>query len=232
LNGDLKNDVVVANSGTDPNYIGSVSVLLGNGDGSLGTETAYGTGNAPASVAIRDLNGDGKPDLVTANRYGTFPQFAGSVSVLPGYGDGTFGGKTDYVAGSGSRSVAVSDLNGDFRLDLATADSEDNTASVLLNIGTPPLSVGPSSVGLKLRGPVPNPARDLSVSFSLPDAMPATLVVYDTSGREVGRREVGSFGAGPHVAEIGAPGKLAPGVYLVNLIRGNERRVTRAVVIR
>ena len=75
-------------------------------------------------------------------------------------------------------------------------------------------------------------ARDLSVSFTLPGAGLATLVVYDVSGREVSRREVGSLGAGRHVVTLGAPGRLAPGIYLVHLIQGERRLVTRAVVIR
>src|SRR5205809_482726 len=53
---------------------------------------SFDTGNLPLSVAIGDLNGDGKPDLATANN---------TVSVLLGNGDGSFGMKTDYGTGSG-----------------------------------------------------------------------------------------------------------------------------------
>jgi FG-GAP-like repeat/PASTA domain len=48
----------------DPN---TVSVLPNKGDGSFGTRFNYRTGKGPAAMAIGDLNGDGKPDLVTAN---------------------------------------------------------------------------------------------------------------------------------------------------------------------
>ena len=61
-----------------------VSVLLGNGDGTFRPPTQdFATDACPVSVAVADLNGDGKPDLVTANDYGV-------VSVLLGNGDGTF----------------------------------------------------------------------------------------------------------------------------------------------
>ena len=78
LNGDDKPDLAVANS-----YPNTVSVLLGNGDGSFTVKTDYGTGIYPSSVAIGDLNGDGKPDLAAANRH------SNTVSVLLGSGDGS-----------------------------------------------------------------------------------------------------------------------------------------------
>jgi hypothetical protein len=60
---------------------------------------------------------------------------SGTVSVLLGNGDGSFGLKTDYGAGAGSTCVAVGDLNGDGRPDLAVANYFSNTVSVLLNTG-------------------------------------------------------------------------------------------------
>ena len=52
---------------------------------------------------------------------------------------------------------------------------------------------------------------------------PAKLAVYDVSGRVMSRREVGSLGAGRHVVSIGAPGTLAPGVYVVRLAQGDRK---------
>ena len=109
LNGDGKPDLVVANYNSS-----TVSVLLGNGDGTFGPKTDYGTGSYPQSVAIGDLNGDGKPDLVTAN----YNYNSGTVSVLLGNGDGTFGPRTDYATGFDPHSVAIGDLSGDGKPDL------------------------------------------------------------------------------------------------------------------
>ena len=66
----------------------TVSVLLGNGDGSFQSAVNYGAGDGPWSVAIDDLNGDGDPDLAVANAGGVGP--TGTVSVLLGNGDGSF----------------------------------------------------------------------------------------------------------------------------------------------
>ncbi len=113
LNADGRPDLAVANYSSN-----SVSVLLGNGDGTFGAKTDFGTGRNPASVAIADLNADGRPDLAVANA-----NSAPAVSVLLGNGNGTFGAKTDFGTGSYPFSVAIADLNADGRPDLAVANA-------------------------------------------------------------------------------------------------------------
>ena len=83
---------------------------------------------SPQSVAIGDLNGDRKPDLVTANHG------AGNVSVFLNRGDGRFHAPLDYRAKGEPLSVAIGDLTGDGKPDLATADAE-TSVSVLVNKG-------------------------------------------------------------------------------------------------
>jgi hypothetical protein len=137
LNGDGKLDLATANEyNPDAN---TVSVLLNRGDGSFQARRDYATGRSPSSVAIGDLNGDGKLDLATAN------ELAHTVSVLLNRGDGSFQAKLDSPAGYGGPglgpySLAIGDLNGDRRPDLATTNpgpEEDpgKTISVLLNRG-------------------------------------------------------------------------------------------------
>jgi hypothetical protein len=94
LDGDSVPDLVTAN------FLGDdVSVLLGNGDGSFQSATAFAVGEVPSSVAMADLDGDMIPDLVTANR------FSGDVSVLLGNGDGTFQSAAPVAVGDGPASV-------------------------------------------------------------------------------------------------------------------------------
>ncbi len=111
VNGDGKPDLLVANycasgnSCTNTNFAGVVGVLLGNGDGTFQTAVLYGSGGYYGeSVAVADVNGDGKPDLVVANRCasaggGGCTNSAGVVGVLLGNGDGTF--QTAVTYGSG-----------------------------------------------------------------------------------------------------------------------------------
>lgn len=85
FNGDGIQDLTVANTGTGPTYAdSSVSVLLGNGDGTFQPAQNFTTGKGPQAVAVGDFNGDGILDLATANLPGN------NVSVLLGNGDGTF----------------------------------------------------------------------------------------------------------------------------------------------
>ena len=122
VNGDGKPDLATANFSAN-----TVSVLLGNGDGTFQANVDYPTAIQPQAVAIGDVSGDGKPDLVTAD-YG-----AGKVSVLLGNGDGTFQAKVDYVAGTSLYSIAIGDVSGDGKPDVVTSGL--NGVSVLLGNG-------------------------------------------------------------------------------------------------
>ena len=87
LDGDGKPDLVVTNfCGTDATCSsnGTVSVLLAVGDGTYKFAASYPLGAGPLSVALADVNGDKKLDLIAVNRGDK------SVSVLLGNGDGTF----------------------------------------------------------------------------------------------------------------------------------------------
>ncbi len=124
FNGDGILDLAVANwSGN------TVSVLLGNSDGTFQTQVSYATDTSPCSLAVGDFNGDGKLDLALANTN------SNTVSVLLGNGDGTFQAQVAYATGSTPQWVAVADFNGDGKPDLAVANNLDNTVSALLGNG-------------------------------------------------------------------------------------------------
>ena len=106
---------------------GVVGVLLGNGDGTFQPAVTYDSGGyGPASLAVGDMNGDGKLDLVVANGCGGAASCDGAVAVLLGNGDGTFKAPTIYgsVMG-GAVSVALADVNADGKLDALVSYSID-----------------------------------------------------------------------------------------------------------
>jgi hypothetical protein len=127
LNGDGRPDLVTANSGSAPTYHPTISLLLGNGDGTFAPTTDLSPGGIPGSVTIADLNEDGKPDLVIA--------FLGIPAVFLGNGDGTFGPRIDLGTHHGTTFVAVADLNGDGKLDLASVGNYYGSISIQLGNG-------------------------------------------------------------------------------------------------
>src|SRR5207244_170070 len=72
-------------------------------------------GTNPIFVAVSDLNGDGKPDMVVANAN------SNDISVFLGNGDGTFRPRGRYSVTAGPKSVVLADFNGDGNLDIAVA---------------------------------------------------------------------------------------------------------------
>jgi hypothetical protein len=128
LNGDGKADLIA------PDYYNHVDVFLGNGDGTFQSVKTFAVGDLPSAVAVGDFNGDGIPDIVSGNSGAPF-DYASSVSVLLGNGDGTFQPAKNYSTTFGTNGVAVGDLNNDGILDLVSADSLAHGVSVLLGNG-------------------------------------------------------------------------------------------------
>lgn len=126
LDGDGKIDLAVANFDSD-----DVSIFWGNGDGSYsapGVPLSVGAAisESPVAIVIADVNGDGKPDILTANEAGN------TVSVLLNLGQRQFGAAIETPTGNMPEDLVVADFNGDKVFDVATPNYLDDTVTVLL----------------------------------------------------------------------------------------------------
>ncbi|CAF0980985.1 unnamed protein product [Rotaria sordida] len=129
VNGDTHLDIIVLNY-----FSHNVGVFFNTGTGTFGAQMTYSTGSNsyPYSVAVVDVNGDSKIDIIVANSN------AANIGVLLNTGIGTFVAQVSYTTGTSSYpySVAVADVNGDSKVDIIVANANADNVGVLLNTGT------------------------------------------------------------------------------------------------
>lgn len=108
------------------------SIMRGNGDATLAApvEIPLSFGVQPLDVAATDLDADDDRDLVVAYR-----GFRNEILVLRNRGDGSFVAQPAISVGQRPTSIAIADLTGDGRPDLAVANGESGSVSVLRNTG-------------------------------------------------------------------------------------------------
>ena len=119
VTGDGVPDIVTTESGSYPDYEGTVNVLTGDGTGGFAPQMRFPVGNWPLSVALGDVTGDGMPDIVTADN-GLSPDFMGTVNVLAGDGTGGFAPQARFPVGKRPACVALGDVTGDGVPDIVT----------------------------------------------------------------------------------------------------------------
>jgi hypothetical protein len=106
-----------------------IIVLTNKGGGRFRAERRFATAAQPEAVAIGQLNGDKKPDLVAVSHDDD------AVSVLLNKGGGRYAAKVNYRTGAGPGSIAIGDVTGNDKPDLVTPNENANTVSLLVNKG-------------------------------------------------------------------------------------------------
>ena len=210
FNGDGIADLAITNF-IEVSGAGTISVLLGNGDGTFQALVSYGVGAFPAGIAVADFNGDGIADLaVTNSGNGT----GNTVGVLLGNGDGTFQQQQTYTTGTNPYGIAVGDFNGDGIVDLAVTNSNDDTVGVLLGNGDGTFQpqqtylTGATPVGIAVADLNGDGTADLAVSNN--NANPPTVGVLLGNGNGTFQQQqtytVGSSPIGIAAADFNGDG--------------------------
>ena len=233
FNGDGFADLAVVNYND-----ATVSVLLGNGDGSFSPQALYATGTHPLAIATTDLNADGNPDLVVVN------QGANTVSILLGSGNGAFLSQVAYAVGHTPAWVVAGDFNDDGRMDLAVTNGKDNNLSILLGKGdgtfqsqtTYATSLSPS--GLAVGDFNGDGQLDLAATVINSNAVSILLGRGDGSFGTHAEYATGVYPYSVATADLNADGKLdlavanqdATGAGTVSVLLGNGNGTFRAPV--
>ena len=136
IDGDGKLDIIVANFDTTTARKSTISVFRNTstvGNISFATRVNDSVGVSPAGLAVADIDGDGKPDIVTANEVSGDISFIRNTSTP---GNITFGTTSTTVRGGLPHTVAIGDLDGDGKPDIAVTNTDIREISVYPNKST------------------------------------------------------------------------------------------------
>lgn len=185
VDGDGKPDMVVANFNA-----GTISVLRNiSTSGTITTasfaeKVDFAVGSTPSIIAIGDLDGDGRPDLVVGYRFSQNISVLRNTSTPGSITSSSFAPKVDFITGEVTLSVAIGDVDVDGKPEIVVANLDANSLSIFRNTSTPG-SIDASSFAGKVD--LPSSTNPSSVAIGdldgdgKPDLVTANLGAYSVS---------------------------------------------------
>jgi hypothetical protein len=175
---------------------------------------AYSSPNGPTDLFVADLNGDGKPDVVTTQ------STSNAVTVFLNQGGGVFldGGSAQYLTGQNPQRVVVADFNGDGKLDIATANCDSIT-----HVGSVSLLLGNGDGTFQNHNDVPLAGcpNSLGIIHANSDALPDLVVAEDvTNDIQLLLNSGGTFVSGTRI--VAAAGQTFRGVSAADYNRDGK----------
>jgi hypothetical protein len=220
LNGDGLDDLVAVNISAN-----RVDIFLNQDGKGFGPRASFPTGAAsPRGLVIHDFDGDGRPDIATANSR------AGSVSLLTNLGKGVFAAPRTYATAAGPESACAGDFDRDGWTDVATANLDSETVSVLRNKKDGSLG---GATTYKVRAPQEVHAADmngdgaLDLVVSQPDRDSVALLLNQGDGSFATAFELPVGGV--HPASVGAADLDGDG--RLDLVTANEGSANVSVLL-
>jgi hypothetical protein len=201
LNNDGSPDLAVANTGNgNP---GSLSVLIGNGDGTFQSAVTTALASRVVDVTTGDFGGDGFQDIAVSEGSGT-------VDLFTNQGDGTFGSATPYFAGAAANSLLPADVNQDGALDLVV--TAGNVINVLPNTGGTQVQLNSSQNPSVFFQQLNFTAQVASTLSGMP--LPTGMLHFILDGTALGDMALsGSGSASVSVNSLGAGSHLLEATY-------------------
>jgi hypothetical protein len=236
IDGDGKPDLAVPNNGA-----ASVSVLRNTTSGatiSFAAKVDFATGSSPYCAALADMNGDGMPDLVIANRASNTVSILKNTASSGSISSSSFAAKKDFATGAAPVSVALGDLDADGRPDVVTPNISANTISVLRNylrkIGGGRFGGNNNSAGNAVTNiiVIPNPNKG---TFLIKGSLAATtdqevsVEITDMLGQVIYRSTVVAI-SGQVNEQVQLDNTIANGIYMLTLRSETESKIFHVVV--